>query len=56
MVVVVSEMRNHVEVVQQEVHTVEVLDSIRDLGGSVCATIWSIDWRLELTHNISLLS
>ena len=34
MVVVVPEMKNHTEVVQQEVYTVEALVSRRDLGGS----------------------
>ena len=36
MVVVVPEIKNHTEVVQQEVHTVEALVSRRDLGGSSC--------------------
>ena len=32
--VVLPEMKNHTMVVQQRVHTVEALVSMRDLGGS----------------------
>ena len=43
----VKELKNNVE--EQEVHTVEVLVSMRDFGGSpsrvVSIAIWCISWR-----------